>query len=107
MDVELKTYLQDMEKRTNARFDAMEQRFDAMERRFDAVEQRLEAVERQFKDALEATETRLLTEFWKWARTLDVKLRQLQANDIATEERLTVLEERVFTLERKASGSKE
>ncbi|MDQ2899216.1 MAG: hypothetical protein M3Y07_05370 [Acidobacteriota bacterium] len=97
MDAELKTYLQDMEARMNARNDA----------RFDAVDSRFEAMERQFKDALEATETRLLTEFWKWAKTLDVKLRQLQANDVATGERLTVLEERVFTLERKASGSKE
>ncbi|MDQ6706681.1 MAG: hypothetical protein M3Z85_11980 [Acidobacteriota bacterium] len=90
MDAELKTYLQEMEARMNARFDA---RFDAMER--------------QFKDALEATETKLLTEFWKWARTLDAKLRRLEASDAATAERLTILEERVFTLERKVEGSKE
>ncbi|MDQ6665031.1 MAG: hypothetical protein M3Z23_11625, partial [Acidobacteriota bacterium] len=91
----------------DTRFDAMDTRFDAMDTRFDAMDTRFDAMERQFKEALEATETKLLTEFWKWARTLDAKLRRMEASDAATAERLTILEERVFTLERKVEGSKE
>jgi hypothetical protein len=55
----------------------------------------------------ETVETRLLTEFWKWARTSDVRARQhganlnaQSANALALDVRLSIIEERVSDLER-------
>ena len=54
MDAELKAYL-------DGKFEAMESRFDS----------KLDALEVRMKEHTETVETRLLTEFWKWARTCD------------------------------------
>ena len=56
---------------------------------------------------IEATETRLLSEFWKWSRPADQRIRRVEHSDATTVERLASMEERIFTLERKVAGSKE
>jgi hypothetical protein len=53
-----------------------------------------------------ASETRLLTEFWKWGRVAEQRIRSMEHSDATTTERLTAMEERIFTLERKVAGSK-
>ena len=58
-------------------------------------------------EEFERVETKFLAEFWKWGRSADQKIRRVEYSDATTVERLANLEERVFTLERKASGSKE
>lgn len=55
----------------------------------------------------ENVETKLLAEFWKWGQGNDRKMRRVEFSDATTVERMAILEERVFTLERKAAGSKE
>jgi hypothetical protein len=55
----------------------------------------------------EKVETKLLAEFWKWGRSNEQKMRRVEFSDATTVERMAILEERVFTLERKAAGSKE
>ncbi len=55
---------------------------------------------------IEASETHLLTEFWKWGRAADQRIRRMEHSDATTTERLTAMEERIFTLERKVAGSK-
>ena len=70
------------------------------------VDERFESMERRLKDHIETVETRLLTEFWKWARIVDQRLRRLDLSDSTTVERLSGIEERIFTLERKVGGGK-
>lgn len=79
MDQELKQYLNDMEAR----------------------------LKMHVSEECEKVETKLLAEFWKWGRGNDQKMRRVEFSDATTVERMAILEERVFTLERKAAGSKE
>jgi hypothetical protein len=67
----------------------------AMESRLDS---KLAEVKARLMAHSEAVETRLLTEFWKWARTSDIKARH-HSFGISFEERLTVVEERLRDIE--------
>lgn len=67
MDNELKQYLEAMESRLGGRIDAAEMRM---------------------REHTEVVETRLLGEFWKWAKTTDARYRQHQGT-------VTTLDERV------------
>jgi uncharacterized protein (DUF2164 family) len=60
----------------------------------------------EVRTEIEASETRLLTEFWKWGRATDQRMRRVEHSDATTTERLASVEERIFTLERKVAGSK-
>jgi hypothetical protein len=55
----------------------------------------------ELKAHAETIETRLLSEFWKWARTSEIKARQQGGSISALDERLTVVEERISQLERR------
>ena len=59
----------------------------------------LEQMERRLRDHAEAIETKLLSEFWKWARTADARYRQSSAQVNGVDERLGILESRVTDLE--------
>jgi len=52
----------------------------------------------------EEVETRLLTEFWKWARTSDARYRQSHSMVEAMDHRVQVVEDRVAELERKRAS---
>ncbi len=82
MDAELKNYL---------------------EGKFSDVRSEFEAVRRE----IERTETRLLTEFWKWGRASDTRIRRVEHSDATTVERLASMEERLFTLELRVAGGNE
>jgi hypothetical protein len=86
MDAELKQYL-------DQRFDTIDQRFAAMETTFtrqltetehrimNKVDGRIDALEDLIKNSaipetIERLETRLLSEFWKWGKTSDARVRQ-------------------------------
>lgn len=119
MDTELKEYLSAMEARMEARMDArfeatekrMEARIEAsaerMEARMDRMEVRIESkmdeLENRMKDHVsekcEAVETRLLSEFWKWGRTSDIRTRQVMSDVSMLGERMLALEDRVTALE--------
>jgi len=58
-------------------------------------------------EEVERVETKLLAEFWKWGRSTEQKMRRVEFSDATTVERLSNLEERVFTLERRVAGGKE
>lgn len=64
-------------------------------------------MEARLIEAIRDTETRLLSEFWKWGRSSDQRVRRIEQSDATTVERLAAIEERVFTLKRKAAGGKE
>jgi hypothetical protein len=104
MDEELKTYFEGMQARI---VDGVTQRFDG---RIDASEVRMkEAIGK----SIEAMETKLIAEFWKWGRTSDVRTREAIADTAATgtkagmlSERLLNVEDRVSDLERWRAGVK-
>ncbi len=75
MDAELKEYLQGMEARMSA-----------------TVEARIVESEARMKEHTETVETRLLSEFGKWARTTDMKARLQNNHVIGLEERIRELE---------------
>ena len=60
----------------------------------------LEAMEARLREHTEAVETRLLTEFWKWARTADARYRQSQGLVSRLDPRMSLVEDRVSELER-------
>ena len=76
MDAELKAYL--------------DERFEEMEERSKEMEERL--VRR-----IEKTETKLLTAFYSWAKSMDIRTRGTQERVTALEERITDLEQRLET----------
>ena len=100
MDQELKEYLQAMEGRMDAKLDGLGSRMDAkLEGLESKIDAKLDCLEIRVKDHVEIVETRLLTEFWKWARTSDIKGRQ-SSNDIGTlTERMNAVEERLRDIE--------
>jgi hypothetical protein len=61
----------------------------------------LEAMETRLREHTEIVETRLLSEFWKWARSSDIKARQHTNNIVSIDERLLAVEERLSELERR------
>ena len=59
----------------------------------------IEKTETGMKALIEKTETTLLTEFWKWARLNDIKVRSVASRTADFDERFSLLEERVADLE--------
>jgi len=111
MDEELKQYLGAMETRLDARFEKIDARFDAMETRIGTVETRIVALDTKIdsvetrlvahvSEQCEKVETRLLTEFYKWGRTADMRTRQTIADTGLLGERMLNVEDRVTALER-------
>jgi polyhydroxyalkanoate synthesis regulator phasin len=66
----------------------------------DELKQYLEGMTRALREHTEAVETRLLREFWKWARTADARYRQHQGVVNGLAERVGIVEDRVADLER-------
>jgi hypothetical protein len=64
---------------------------------FEAVEARMDAMQNRLLERLEQTETRLLSAFHGWSTTMELRLKSLPA----TEQRLSVLEDRLSAVERK------
>jgi hypothetical protein len=71
----------------------------------DELRTHLERMENRLREHSEAVETRLLSEFWKWARTADARYRQNQGVVKGLEERVMVVEERISDLERRDAQS--
>jgi hypothetical protein len=80
MDQELKEYLEAMENRLQVHADGVESRL---------------------REHTEKIETQLLTEFWKWAKTSDIKTRQNHGTITLIDERIAAVEDRVSELERR------
>jgi hypothetical protein len=78
MDAELKAYLEGMESRLGQQIEEARQH-------------------------TEETETRLLREFWKWARTADARYRQYYGHVTGVDQRVGVVEERVTIIEDRVS----
>jgi hypothetical protein len=87
--------------------DYTDQKLEAMESRLlaqivalkDYTDQKLDALELRLREHTETVETRLLSEFWKWARTSDIKARNHSTSLAAMDERLMSVEERLRDLE--------
>jgi len=84
MDNELRDHLTGMETRLLAEMHASEQRTVHL-----------------LTTKIESTETRLLSEFHKWAQTYEVRARGVTARTAEFEERLGIMEERLSDVERR------
>jgi hypothetical protein len=69
---------------------------EAMESRMTAA---AEAAELRMKEHVESIETKLLSAFWQWGKTSEIKMRQHGEGISFIDERLTVVEERLAALE--------
>lgn len=101
--------------RLESRFDQLEARFTNLELRVDKLEARLDRLKDLFEDLsaqvnarveevdsrIERLETSLLTEFHKWARTYEVRVRGATVVIAEYGEPLGLVEERLSDLERK------
>lgn len=63
----------------------------------DGTKQALEAMETRILERMDQIETRLLSAFHGWSTTMELRLKSLPA----TEQRLSVLEDRLSAIERK------
>jgi hypothetical protein len=115
MDNELKQFLTAMEERLTEVAKATEQRLEGTEQRLEGTEQRLEAMEQRLEGKIDASadrlrtelgdkiresETKLLSAFHGWARSMEIRVRSTSSNVSTLDERLTLAEERISELER-------
>jgi hypothetical protein len=91
MDEELKQHLQGMEDRMAALV------IGTVHTEITASEERMKT---EINASVEASQTRLLSAFWKWARTSDARYRQSSGLISGFAERVTLVEDRVAELER-------
>jgi hypothetical protein len=89
-DEQLQSLFAGMERHLDKRADEMEQRAAASEERIRA----------EVKETSHALETKLLSEFWKWARAAEARMRMFDAINAASLERLSGIEERILNLEK-------
>jgi chromosome segregation ATPase len=97
MDAELKAQFDGL----NTRLDGVNTRLEGLDTRLSAMGVKMDEMKVELKAHAETIETRLLSEFWKWARTSEIKARQQGGSISALDERLTVVEERISQLERR------
>ena len=64
----------------------------------------LDLAKRELREHTEVVETRLLGEFFKWARTSDLRYRQGHAVVGALDDRVQAAEDRIAELERRKAG---
>jgi hypothetical protein len=92
----------DFEKRIMERVDA---RFTDFEKRImERVGGRIDAAEERLKEFIgnadRDLETKIIREFWKWARTSDLRTNQAISTSQSVSDRLLAVEDRVTALER-------
>ncbi len=92
--------LVEMEERIVSRLKAyIDERFEGQKACSD---QRSEGLKAYINERSEKVETALLSEFWKWGRTSDMRTRQAITDTGLLGERVLAIEDRVSALERKA-----
>ena len=102
-----------MEGHVTAQCESIEKRLEGhVTAQWESIEKRLEAgivssLKAHVTEECEKVETKLLAEFWKWGRNADQRIRRVEFSDTTTVDRVSALEERVFTLERRVAGSKD
>jgi hypothetical protein len=79
MDADLKAYLEAMETR---------------------MREHTEEMKRELREHTETVETRLLLEFWKWARQADARYRQHHSAVTGLDECVMLVEDRITGIER-------
>jgi hypothetical protein len=70
----------------------------------EELKQHLDVMEAHLREHTEAVETRLLGEFWKWARTADARYRQSAGQVTGLADRVEIVEDRISALERRNAG---
>jgi hypothetical protein len=70
----------------------------------EELKQYLNAMEARLREHTENVETRLLGEFWKWARTADARYRQSAGQVTGLADRVEIVEDRISALERRNAG---
>jgi hypothetical protein len=66
----------------------------------------LEEMKRELRAHTEAVETRLLREFWKWARQADARYRQHHSAVTGLDERVMLVEDRITAVESRDRGDR-
>jgi chromosome segregation ATPase len=106
LDAEDKEWLGDLFKQMDDRFAQIDDRFAQIDDRFAQIDDRFAQIDDRFSRMeelfdlkLERMETRLLTEFHKWASPVDARLRTHSAAFRAIELEIEALSDRVAKLE--------
>lgn len=100
MDQELKSYLESI----SGNLAELKHDMSGVKQEIAGIKQDMVSLEIRLREHTESVETRLLTEFWKWAKTSDARYRQGQAVVGALDDRVQAVEDRVADLERRRAS---
>lgn len=98
MDADLKLFLEGLESSILEEIQGSELKLR------EYVRAEIAGAETRLREHVEGVDARLATEFWKWANTSEMKLRQQAVNIGILEERLAALEARILDLESRGRG---
>ena len=109
MDLELKAYLDNQfrvsREYTDEKFrETREDIDDKLRETREHIDDKLRETREYVREQVDASETRLLGEFWKWARTTDARYRQHHGEVNGLAERVGIVEDRVAELERRRNA---
>jgi len=65
------------------------------------IRDEMSSMETRLREHTETIETKLLTEFWNWAKTAEARFRQARNSVGVFEDRVEAIEDRVSELERR------
>lgn len=88
----------------SGRLDDFTGRLDILSGQVDNLKDDMSAMEIRLREHTEAVETKLLTEFWKWAKTAEMRYKQDHAAVAGIDSRLEAIEDRVSELERRRAN---
>ena len=97
--------LSELREHTDASLSELREHMDAsLSELREHVDASLGQAKRELREHTEFVETRLLGEFFKWARTSDLRYRQGHAVVGALDDRVQAAEDRIAELERRKAG---
>jgi len=82
----------------------MDGHLTTMDGRLTAIEQNASAMEERLGQRIEKVETKLLTAFHTWSRSMEIRVRSTSSAVSNFDERLSLVEERISELERRKAS---
>ena len=111
MTEEDKAYFDEKFARVDEKFAHVDEKFAHVDAKFAHVDAKFADIDAKFEELktyvderVEKTETKLLTAFHGWARSMEIRTRVVSSSVSGMDERLALAEERISELERRKAS---